>query len=195
MCLHSIQGLCLKELTCCLKSSPFSWDYDHSKWRNGMSSQMLVRKPDPDSSPATCSLWGHGQVLFLSPRFLSIEWVGWAQGFEDGGLSAPLMHHSLHTAPSRPLCWTYLLLFLKLHLGVLSVTIFPVKWESCWVACLHLLVSSWAHLPPAWSISTSLWEFLQVRALFTTLLIPPYPGVIKPSHRAVIHKIFILLDV
>lgn len=89
----------------------------------------------------------------------------------------PVPHPSLFTVPARPFYRTCLLLFLKLHLEVLSVTIYPVKWESCWVACLHLLVSSWAPLPQVWSISTSHWEFLQVRALCTIYLtLTPFRG-------------------
>lgn len=128
------------------------------------------------------TLCDYGQVRFSSVS-KSVEWVckvgGGGSGrdawcFKGRLFSTLLMQHpSLFTGPSRPFCWPYLFLFFKLHLGVLSVTIYPVKWESCWVACLHLLVSSWAPLPPVWSISTSLWEFLQVRT--TVPLVSPHP--------------------
>lgn len=122
------------------------------------------------------TLCDYRQVRFSSVS-KSVEWVcrfgGWREDawcFKGRLFSTPLI---ATLPPTRPFCWPYLFLFLKLHLGVLSVTIYPVKWESCWVAYLHLLVSSWAPLPPVWSISTSLWEFLQVRTAVP--LVSPHP--------------------
>lgn len=163
-----------KELIDGLKYAPLSWDYDSNRMEKCNEHwNIQVRRLDPNSSFAICSLCDHGQSFPLSSVSKSVEWAGWAQCFKSHSFSAlPMQQHSVFTVTSRSFCWTYLLLFLKLLLGVLSVTIYPVKWESCWVACLHLLVSSWAHLPPVWSISTSLWELLQVRALCTTRLTP-----------------------
>ena len=155
---------------------------------------MEVRTLDPNSSFAPYSLCDHGQVVssLLSFQVCRMNVWGKAQGLDALKVSRSLL--CLFTGPSRPFCWTYLLLFLKLHLGVSSVTIYPVKWESCWGACLHLLVWSWAPLPPVWSISTSLWEFLQVRTHCTTGLTLPHSGVVKHINRAIIHKLFTLLD-
>lgn len=153
------------------------------EWRSERNSEMQVSRLDPNSSFATVLCVTMDKSFPPSSVAKSVEWAGRAWYCKSPSfLAQPMQHHSFFTVPSRPFCWTCLLLVSKLRLGVSSVTIYPVKWESCWVACWHLLVSSWARLPPVWSISTSLWAFLQVRALCTPGLTLPHSGFCQ-SHQ------------